>query len=178
MLVIYPLVLGVFFLAGGILLLRHEGVNPRNIPSVGFAMMLLAFNIVIPLIFNVGSSGTLTYLYWYLTFVSAMYKGNIAEYIIMNSGLFDSNSDEEVRNLMRFKNRTRELFFGTVHKITQLRAKEKAGDGNRTHVTSLEGWCSTIEPRLRETSLILQGFYQFVKKKLICHFIGPFPSAS
>ena len=22
---------------------------------------------------------------------------------------------------------------------------EKAGDGNRTHVSSLEGWCSTIE---------------------------------
>ena len=22
----------------------------------------------------------------------------------------------------------------------------KAGDGNRTHVSSLEGWCSTIEP--------------------------------
>ena len=39
----------------------------------------------------------------------------------------------------------------------------KAGDGNRTHVTSLEGWCSTIEPRLREASNILQGFYGFVK---------------
>lgn len=25
----------------------------------------------------------------------------------------------------------------------------KAGDGNRTHVSSLEGWCSTIEPHLR-----------------------------
>ena len=23
--------------------------------------------------------------------------------------------------------------------------KKKAGDGNRTHVSSLEGWCSTIE---------------------------------
>ena len=27
---------------------------------------------------------------------------------------------------------------------------DKAGDGNRTHVTSLEGWCSTIEPRLQQ----------------------------
>ena len=28
----------------------------------------------------------------------------------------------------------------------------KAGDGNRTHVSSLEGWCSTIElhPRLKD----------------------------
>ena len=24
-------------------------------------------------------------------------------------------------------------------------AIKKAGDGNRTHVSSLEGWCSTIE---------------------------------
>ena len=23
--------------------------------------------------------------------------------------------------------------------------KKRAGDGNRTHVSSLEGWCSTIE---------------------------------
>ena len=23
--------------------------------------------------------------------------------------------------------------------------QQKAGDGNRTHVSSLEGWCSTIE---------------------------------
>ena len=26
--------------------------------------------------------------------------------------------------------------------------KRKAGDGNRTHVSSLEGWCSTIELHL------------------------------
>ena len=67
MLIIFPLVLGVVFLAGGILLLRHEGVRPRNILSVGFAMALLAFDIVIPLIFDVSSSGALTYIYWYLT---------------------------------------------------------------------------------------------------------------
>ena len=32
---------------------------------------------------------------------------------------------------------------------------KKAGDGNRTHVSSLEGWCSTIElhPRLFVLSL-------------------------
>ena len=27
--------------------------------------------------------------------------------------------------------------------------RHKAGDGNRTHVSSLEGWCSTIELHLR-----------------------------
>ena len=26
-----------------------------------------------------------------------------------------------------------------------LQGKKRAGDGNRTHVSSLEGWCSTIE---------------------------------
>ena len=28
-------------------------------------------------------------------------------------------------------------------------ARKKAGDGNRTHVSSLEGWCSTVELHLR-----------------------------
>ena len=31
-----------------------------------------------------------------------------------------------------------------THILNPLRIK-KAGDGNRTHVSSLEGWCSTIE---------------------------------
>ena len=33
-----------------------------------------------------------------------------------------------------------------------LKKKNRAGDGNRTHVSSLEGWCSTIElhPRLKD----------------------------
>ena len=31
----------------------------------------------------------------------------------------------------------------------------RAGDGNRTHVSSLEGWCSTIELHLR-TDLVNQ----------------------
>ena len=31
---------------------------------------------------------------------------------------------------------------------TELLTQIKAGDGNRTHVSSLEGWCSTIEPHL------------------------------
>ncbi len=26
-----------------------------------------------------------------------------------------------------------------------MKQNKKAGDGNRTHVSSLEGWCSTIE---------------------------------
>ncbi len=30
-------------------------------------------------------------------------------------------------------------------KINVFRGLKRAGDGNRTHVSSLEGWCSTIE---------------------------------
>ena len=30
-------------------------------------------------------------------------------------------------------------------KINVFRGLNRAGDGNRTHVSSLEGWCSTIE---------------------------------
>ena len=34
---------------------------------------------------------------------------------------------------------------------------QRAGDGNRTHVSSLEGWCSTIElhPHIRYVITIL-----------------------
>ena len=29
--------------------------------------------------------------------------------------------------------------------LSRIQGTKKAGDGNRTHVSSLEGWCSTIE---------------------------------
>ncbi len=50
----------------------------------------------------------------------------------------------------------------------------RAGDGNRTHVTSLEGWCSTIEPHLRVTLHILYMFNAFVKKVWPFSFNTPF----
>ena len=36
-----------------------------------------------------------------------------------------------------------QLSYGLI--TSKLFALKKAGDGNRTHVSSLEGWCSTIE---------------------------------
>ena len=42
-----------------------------------------------------------------------------------------------------------------THILNPLRIK-KAGDGNRTHVSSLEGWCSTIE--LHPHSIGVTGF--------------------
>ena len=37
------------------------------------------------------------------------------------------------------------LFFRNRTDISDMIAKRKAGDGNRTHISSLEGWCSTTE---------------------------------
>ncbi len=34
---------------------------------------------------------------------------------------------------------------------------KKAGDGNRTHVSSLEGWCSTIELHPHKSYMFLLG---------------------
>ena len=53
--------------------------------------------------------------------------------------------------------------------ITSELRSEKAGDGNRTHVSSLEGWCSTIElhprsaqfrNRTRDTRIFSPLLYQ------------------
>ena len=38
---------------------------------------------------------------------------------------------------------------------------KKAGDGNRTHVSSLEGWCSTIELHPRDS-------YYYIHQTTIC----------
>ena len=38
------------------------------------------------------------------------------------------------------------------YRLIMLFRKSKAGDGNRTHVSSLEGWCSTIELHPQITS--------------------------
>ena len=46
--------------------------------------------------------------------------------------------------------RTRGLDLGKVARYQLRHYRIRAGDGNRTHVSSLEGWCSTIElhPRI------------------------------
>ena len=43
---------------------------------------------------------------------------------------------------------------------------KRAGDGNRTHVSSLEGWCSTIElhPHKLESSKMLPYIKMYVKR--------------
>ena len=43
----------------------------------------------------------------------------------------------------------RPLLYPTELQTRMCTCRHKAGDGNRTHVSSLEGWCSTIELHLR-----------------------------
>ena len=40
------------------------------------------------------------------------------------------------------------------YRLIMLFRKSKAGDGNRTHVSSLEGWCSTIELHPQENFVL------------------------
>ena len=40
-------------------------------------------------------------------------------------------------------------------RFTLKTGNKKAGDGNRTHVSSLEGWCSTIELHPRICSFLM-----------------------
>ena len=48
----------------------------------------------------------------------------------------------------------------------ELLTRIRAGDGNRTHVSSLEGWCSTIElhPHKLESSKMLPYIKMYVKR--------------
>ena len=49
---------------------------------------------------------------------------------------------------------------------------QKAGDGNRTHVSSLEGWCSTIElhPRKNMACISQQAIFYNSYKCLSIRF--------
>ena len=49
-----------------------------------------------------------------------------------------------------------------------------AGDGNRTHVTSLEGWNSTIELHPRVCFLFVLSFIDLYILSYFDHFVKPF----
>ena len=59
------------------------------------------------------------------------------------------------------------------YRLIMLFHKSKAGDGNRTHVSSLEGWCSTIELHPQENfsfftdQSIISQIHSFVNKFFI-----------
>ena len=60
---------------------------------------------------------------------------------------------------------TRKMQNKNVNKIHAL-ILNGAGDGNRTHVISLEGWSSTIELHPHQTFLIIRIIFYFVNTKI------------
>lgn len=80
MLILYPLVLGAVFLFGGVIMIKKEGFRFRNILSAGLAVMLLIFDLVMPVLFDVSKPGPITYLYWYMTLISLYFIFQLASF--------------------------------------------------------------------------------------------------
>ena len=73
--------------------------------------------------------------------------------------------------------RTRGLDLGKVARYQLRHYRIRAGDGNRTHVSSLEGWCSTIELHPRIAALCFHRYNdnEYISHKRICqHFFKIF----
>ena len=64
--------------------------------------------------------------------------------------------------------RTRDLHLGKValYQLSYYRAEAGAGDGNRTHVASLEGWNSTIELHPRAEYL---SYFQYFEERTLLY---------
>ena len=69
LLIAYPLVLVPVFLFGGLVLMKKEGVRPRNVLSLLFAAGLFAVDIIFPFFFDVRSGRAATVIYWYITLI-------------------------------------------------------------------------------------------------------------
>ena len=80
MLIVYPLVLGAIFLIGGIAMIKHEGLRFRNVLSMGLAFLLLAFDLLVPMLFDVRDAGIITYIYWYMTLISLYFIFQLASF--------------------------------------------------------------------------------------------------
>ena len=67
--------------------------------------------------------------------------------------------DTRLRRAVLYPTELQAHIVGRVPYFHRFYSNNGAGDGNRTHATSLEGWCSTIElhPRLAHNACI---FYQ------------------
>ncbi|MCR5773984.1 MAG: YdcF family protein [Lachnospiraceae bacterium] len=82
LLIAYPLILFPVFLIGGIVLTVKEGMRPRNILSIALALLLIAFDIVYPFLFDVSRPNTATMIYWYITMISLYLVIQLASYWI------------------------------------------------------------------------------------------------
>lgn len=83
-LIAYPLILIPVFLIEGIILIRKEGARPRNVLSLGLAVMLLAFDILFPFFYDVQKKGPATYIYWYMTLISIYLIVQLASFGLSN----------------------------------------------------------------------------------------------
>lgn len=82
LLIAYPLVLVPVFLIGGVVLMKKEGLRPRNVLSAGLAFLLIAFDIAYPMIFNVTDYSVSTRVYWYITMISMYFVIQLASFWI------------------------------------------------------------------------------------------------
>lgn len=87
LLIAYPLVLIPVFLIEGIVLIKKEGIRPRNVLSVGLAILLLAFDLFYPLLFDVSERSLSTIIYWYVTMISLYFVIQLASFSL--SGLLN-----------------------------------------------------------------------------------------
>ena len=82
LLIAYPLVLIPVFLIGGLVLIKKEGIRARNVLSVALAVLLIAFDIVYPLLFDVTKHSFSTLVYWYITLISLYFVIQLASFWI------------------------------------------------------------------------------------------------
>ena len=80
LLIAYPLIMIPVFLIEGIILIRKEGIRPRNILSIGLAVLLLAFDLIYPLLFSVSDRSLSTIIYWYVTMISMYFVIQLASF--------------------------------------------------------------------------------------------------
>lgn len=83
-LIAYPLILIPFFFVEGVILIKKEGVRPRNVLSIGLAILLLAFDLLFPLFYDVHVKGAATYVYWYMTLISLYLIVQLASFGLSN----------------------------------------------------------------------------------------------
>lgn len=95
LLIAYPLVMIPIFLIGGTILMKKEGIRPRNILSIGLAALLVLLDTIYPMLFDVTNRSPATYIYWYLTIISLYFVIQLASFWI-----------SDLLNLIHFKKNT------------------------------------------------------------------------
>ncbi len=80
LLIAYPLVLIPVFLIGGLVIMKKEGVRFRNGLSIGLAALLILFETIYPMVFDVTAPGLPMWIYWYMTIISMYFVIQLASF--------------------------------------------------------------------------------------------------